>query len=58
MQIEGIIVDLEAGESEAVTINAPAGVYSFYSILPGHAVVGMTGTLVAVHDSGVATPTP
>ena len=42
----GISVDLPAGATEEVTINAPAGEYEFYCNVPGHKEAGMVGTLV------------
>ena len=50
----GISVDLGAGETKEVTINAPAGVYAFYSALPGHAQAGMVGTLFVVDEAPLA----
>jgi uncharacterized cupredoxin-like copper-binding protein len=51
----GIDVDLAPGETEEITINAPAGAYAFYSTLPGHTQAGMYGTLFVVEESP---PTP
>lgn len=48
----GISVDLAAGESETVTINAPQGAYAFYSTIPGHAQAGMSGILFVQPASG------
>jgi hypothetical protein len=50
-----ISVNLEPGESTTITLNAPPGVYAFYSTIPGHTEVGMTGTL---HIYEMATPAP
>lgn len=36
------------GESGSVTINAPAGTYQYYCSVPGHAELGMVGTLQVV----------
>jgi plastocyanin len=36
---------IAAGESVTVTINAPAGEYTFYCSVPGHRQAGMEGTL-------------
>jgi uncharacterized cupredoxin-like copper-binding protein len=36
---------LNPGESTTVTVNAPAGSYTFICTVPGHAEAGMTGTL-------------
>lgn len=47
----GISVDLDPGERETVIVNAPAGVYAFYSTIPGHSEVGMVGTLYVENDS-------
>ncbi|HWV25509.1 MAG TPA: cupredoxin domain-containing protein [Thermomicrobiales bacterium] len=46
-----VSVDLAAGESETITINVPAGAYAFYSTIPGHAQVGMTGVLMVQAES-------
>src|SRR5690606_39866229 len=51
----GISVDLEPGETRTITVNAPAGVYAYYSTIPGHTEVGMSGTL---HVFEEATPAP
>jgi uncharacterized cupredoxin-like copper-binding protein len=40
-----ISVDLGPGESETVTIDAPAGDYDYYCNIPGHAQAGMVGVL-------------
>lgn len=37
---------LYPGESETVTINAPAGEYTFYCSVPGHRQAGMEGVLI------------
>lgn len=42
----GISVDLQPGERKDVIINAPAGVYAFYSDIPGQAALGFIGTLL------------
>ena len=36
---------LNPGQSETVTINAPAGEYTYYCSVPGHRPAGMEGTL-------------
>jgi len=36
---------LNGGESDTVTINAPAGTYEFWCTVPGHKEAGMVGTL-------------
>jgi uncharacterized cupredoxin-like copper-binding protein len=41
----GISVNILAGKSQSVTINAAPGTYRFYCNLPGHAQAGMIGTL-------------
>lgn len=41
----GIDVDIAPGETEAVTVNAPAGDYEFYCNVPGHKQAGMEGEL-------------
>lgn len=40
-----IKVEVNPGESRAVTINAPAGTYYFYCDVPGHEQAGMWGIL-------------
>jgi uncharacterized cupredoxin-like copper-binding protein len=40
-----ISVALPPGQTESVTINAPAGKYQFYCNLPGHKAAGMFGEL-------------
>lgn len=42
----GISVDIPAGATETVTINAPAGSYEYYCNVPGHKPAGMVGTLI------------
>ena len=37
---------LNPGESETVTVNAPAGEYEYYCSVPGHKAAGMVGTLI------------
>jgi uncharacterized cupredoxin-like copper-binding protein len=41
----GISVNILAGQSQSVTLNVPAGTYTFYCNLPGHRLAGMFGTL-------------
>ncbi len=43
----GIAVNLPAGATETVEINAPAGTYQFYCNIPGHKEAGMVGTLTS-----------
>lgn len=40
-----ISVDVEAGATQTVDINAAAGTYTFHCDVPGHTEAGMTGTL-------------
>ncbi|HEU0113585.1 MAG TPA: cupredoxin domain-containing protein, partial [Thermomicrobiales bacterium] len=40
-----ISATLEPGETGEVTINAPAGVYTYYCNIDDHATAGMTGTM-------------
>lgn len=40
-----ISVDVEAGATQTVEINAPAGTYAYNCDIPGHTEAGMTGTL-------------
>lgn len=51
----GISVSLEPGESRTISVNAPAGTYAFYSVIPGHTETGMSGFLYVVE---AATPAP
>lgn len=37
---------LNGGESDTVTINAPAGEYEYYCTIPGHREAGMVGKLI------------
>ncbi|MGI8644443.1 MAG: PQQ-dependent sugar dehydrogenase [Thermomicrobiales bacterium] len=41
----GIDVDIAPGETKTVTINAPAGTYTYYCNVPGHRAAGMEGTM-------------
>ena len=41
----GIKAEMAPGETEEVVINAPAGTYDYICDVPGHAEVGMVGTL-------------
>jgi plastocyanin len=52
----GISVDLPPGETQTVTINAPAGTYEFYCNVPGHKEAGMVGTLVVSPGGAAAAP--
>jgi uncharacterized cupredoxin-like copper-binding protein len=45
---------LNPGESETVTINAPAGDYEYYCSVPGHKAAGMVGTLTLSAGGGAA----
>jgi uncharacterized cupredoxin-like copper-binding protein len=47
----GIDVDIAAGATEHVVINAPAGEYEFYCNVPGHKEAGMVGTLTVSEDA-------
>jgi uncharacterized cupredoxin-like copper-binding protein/mono/diheme cytochrome c family protein len=47
---------LNPGESETVTVNAPAGDYTYYCSVPGHRQAGMEGTLTISADAGQAAP--
>jgi nitrite reductase (NO-forming) len=47
---------LNPGESETVTVNAPAGEYTYYCSVPGHRQAGMEGTLTVSADAGQAAP--
>ncbi|MFT4041266.1 MAG: cupredoxin domain-containing protein [Thermomicrobiales bacterium] len=46
--------DIQPGETQEITINAPAGTYEFYCNVPGHKEAGMIGTLTVVE--GAAAP--
>ncbi|MEZ4497070.1 MAG: cupredoxin domain-containing protein [Thermomicrobiales bacterium] len=48
---------LNAGESQTLTVNLPAGEYTYYCSVPGHRASGMEGTLTISADGG-ATMTP
>lgn len=37
--------NLQPGQSTTVTIDAPAGTYTYYCAIPGHRQAGMVGTL-------------
>jgi nitrite reductase (NO-forming) len=37
--------DMQPGQSTTVTIDAPAGTYTYYCAIPGHRAAGMVGTL-------------
>lgn len=37
---------LNGGDEEEVTVNLPAGEYTFYCTIPGHKEAGMVGTLI------------
>jgi glucose/arabinose dehydrogenase/uncharacterized cupredoxin-like copper-binding protein len=41
----GISVDVDPGQTQTVTINAPAGDYYFFCNVPGHEAAGMFGTM-------------
>lgn len=41
----GIDVDIDAGATQEVVVNAPAGTYEYYCNVPGHKPAGMVGTL-------------
>jgi uncharacterized cupredoxin-like copper-binding protein len=41
----GINVNVQPGQTQTVTVNAPAGDYYFYCNVPGHEEAGMHGTL-------------
>ena len=40
-----VSVDVDAGASKEVVIDAPAGTYEYYCNVPGHKAAGMVGTL-------------
>jgi len=53
--------DIQPGQTVEVTINAPAGTYTYYCNVPGHEAAGMKGTLTVAGGSpppaaGAATP--
>jgi uncharacterized cupredoxin-like copper-binding protein len=37
---------LSPGESVTLTVNLPAGSYTFFCTIPGHRPAGMVGTLI------------
>jgi plastocyanin len=41
----GVSVQVPVGGARDVTFNAPPGIYKFYCAIPGHALIGMQGTL-------------
>lgn len=41
----GTTADLREGESEALTVELPAGTYTLFCSLPGHESLGIKGTL-------------
>ena len=41
----GIDVDVAPGETKTITIDAPAGEYTYYCNVPGHRAQGMEGTM-------------
>ena len=41
----GIKIEMAAGETKEVVINAPAGTYEYICDVPGHEEAGMVGTL-------------
>ena len=51
-----ISVDIAAGATEEVVINAPAGEYEFYCNVPGHKQAGMVGTLIVSEDAAASAP--
>jgi len=55
----GIKVDLPAGETTNVEINAEPGTYTFYCSIPGRREAGMEGTLTVEEGAGApAQPSP
>ncbi len=44
----GIDVDIQPGQSQTITINAPAGDYYYFCDVPGHEAAGMFGTMHVV----------
>lgn len=38
--------DLQAGQTETLTVDLPAGTYTTFCSLPGHEILGIVGTLV------------
>jgi nitrite reductase (NO-forming) len=53
-----ISVDIAAGETGEVQINAPAGTYEFYCNVPGHREAGMVGTLIVSEDAALPEASP
>jgi len=49
-------VALPPGETQTVTINAPAGTYQFYCNVPGHKEAGMVGELIVSAEATTAAP--
>jgi uncharacterized cupredoxin-like copper-binding protein len=52
----GISVALPPGETQTVTINAPAGTYQFYCNVPGHKEAGMVGELIVSAEAATTAP--
>ncbi|MCC6704204.1 MAG: cupredoxin domain-containing protein, partial [Thermomicrobiales bacterium] len=44
------------GASETITVNLPAGEYTFFCSVPGHEAAGMVGTLTITEGGGAAAP--
>jgi uncharacterized cupredoxin-like copper-binding protein/mono/diheme cytochrome c family protein len=53
-----IKVDLPAGETTNVEIDAPVGTYTFYCSIPGHRAAGMEGTLTVKEGAGPPQASP
>jgi uncharacterized cupredoxin-like copper-binding protein len=45
---------LSAGETDTITVNLPAGEYTFFCSVPGHRQAGMEGTLIISEGGGAA----
>jgi nitrite reductase (NO-forming) len=53
----GIDVDVDAGQTQTTTINAPEGTYYFYCNVPGHEAAGMFGYLKVEKGAKIAAET-
>jgi uncharacterized cupredoxin-like copper-binding protein len=50
-----ISVDLQPGQTQTTTINAPAGTYYFFCNVPGHEQAGMFGYLIVKEGAAITT---
>jgi uncharacterized cupredoxin-like copper-binding protein len=50
-----ISVNVDPGQTQQTTVNAPAGTYYFYCNVPGHEQAGMFGYLIVQEGAAIAT---